>query len=172
MRRKFAASGVNHKWYGDGTEIAAGEGKLFLGSVPGMASRRIVGRALGGRHDAVLSVAALLMAAGVRGGSVRGMVFHFDYADVGVKPESLRMAWSGSPGEGFSGLEPVDKGVVAPETGETVSMWLPSYGTRGEAQATPGSENVSNRLPTRGPGAIVPCLAAERDLLVGRVPVP
>jgi putative transposase len=30
VKRKFAVSGVNQKWYGDGTEIPTGEGKLYL----------------------------------------------------------------------------------------------------------------------------------------------
>jgi putative transposase len=69
------ADGVNRRWYGDGTEIAAGEGKLCPDSALDMGSRRILGHALGERHDAGLAVAALLMAAAVRG-SVAGVVFH------------------------------------------------------------------------------------------------
>jgi putative transposase len=30
VQRDFAAAGINRKWYGDGTEIATGEGKLHL----------------------------------------------------------------------------------------------------------------------------------------------
>ena len=52
--RDFAADQVNCKWYGDGTEIATGEGKLYLDSVLDVASRRIVGFALGEHHDADL----------------------------------------------------------------------------------------------------------------------
>jgi putative transposase len=78
VKRKFAASGVNRKWYGDGTEIPTGEGKLFLDSVLDMGSRRILGHALGGHHDAELAAAALLMAAAVRRGRVRGVIFHSD----------------------------------------------------------------------------------------------
>ena len=78
VRRKFAAAGVNQRWYGDGTEIATGEGKLYLDSVLDMGSRRILGHALGEHHDAALAVAALLMAAAVRGGNVRGAVMHTD----------------------------------------------------------------------------------------------
>ena len=33
VKRSFAAASVNRKWYGDGTEIPAGEGKLHLASV-------------------------------------------------------------------------------------------------------------------------------------------
>ena len=78
VKRKFAAGGVNQRWYGDGTEIPTGEGKLFLDSVLDMGSRRILGHALGEHHDAELAVAALLMAAAVRGGRVAGVIFHSD----------------------------------------------------------------------------------------------
>jgi putative transposase len=78
--RQFAASTVNRKWYGDGTEIATGEGRLFLDSVLDMGSRRIVGFALGEHHDAALAYAALAMAIAVRGGAeaVAGVIFHTD----------------------------------------------------------------------------------------------
>ena len=78
VRRKFAASAINRRWYGDGTEIATGEGKLYLDSVLDMGSRRILGHALGTRHDAELACGALVMAAAVRGGNVAGVVFHSD----------------------------------------------------------------------------------------------
>jgi hypothetical protein len=45
----------------DGTEIATGGGRLYLDSVLDMASRRILGHALGEHHDAGLTIAALLM---------------------------------------------------------------------------------------------------------------
>ena len=78
--RKFAAGGINRRWYGDGTEIPTGEGRLYLDSVLDMASRRILGHALGGHHDAELACGALAMAVAVRGGSanVAGVVFHSD----------------------------------------------------------------------------------------------
>ena len=47
MKRKFAADGINRRWYGDGTEIKTAEGKLYLDSVMDMGSRRIVGFCLG-----------------------------------------------------------------------------------------------------------------------------
>ena len=78
VKRKFAAPAVNRRWYGDGTEIKTGEGRLYLDSVLDMGSRRILGHALGEHHDAALAVAALLMAAAVRGGRVAGVVFHTD----------------------------------------------------------------------------------------------
>jgi len=78
VKRKFAAGGINRRWYGDGTEIATGEGKLYLDSVLDMGSRRIVGFALGAHHDAALAYGALAMAVAVRGGAVPGVVFHTD----------------------------------------------------------------------------------------------
>jgi putative transposase len=53
-------------------------GKLYLDSVLDMGSRRIVGFALGGHHDAALAYGALAMAAAVRGGAVPGVLFHTD----------------------------------------------------------------------------------------------
>jgi transposase InsO family protein len=78
VRRKFAAGGINRRWYGDGTEIVTGEGKLYLDSVMDTGSRRIVGFCLGEHHDAALAYGALAMAVAVRGGAVPGVVFHTD----------------------------------------------------------------------------------------------
>ena len=78
VKRKFAAGGINRRWYGDGTEVKTAEGKLYLDSVMDMASRRIVGFALGEHHDAALAYGALAMAVAARGGSVPGVVFHTD----------------------------------------------------------------------------------------------
>jgi putative transposase len=78
--RRFAAGQLNRKWYGDGTEIITDEGKLFLDSVLDMASRRVVGFALGEHHDAGLAYAALAMAVAVRGGrdAIAGVILHTD----------------------------------------------------------------------------------------------
>jgi len=78
--RHFAVARVNEKWYGDGTEIATDEGKLFLDSVLDMGSRRIVGFALGEHHDADLSYSALSMAIAIRGGrdAISGVIMHTD----------------------------------------------------------------------------------------------
>jgi transposase InsO family protein len=78
VRRDFPASKLNCKWYGDGTEIATGEGKLYLASVLDMASRRVLGFALSQHHDAQLAYGALTMAVAVRGGQVPGVILHTD----------------------------------------------------------------------------------------------
>ncbi len=78
VKRDFPAAGINRKWYGDGTEIPTGEGKLYLDSVLDMGSRRILGHALGEHHDAALAYGALAMAAAVRGGRTAGVIFHSD----------------------------------------------------------------------------------------------
>ena len=78
--RQFGADQLNQKWYGDGTEIRTGEGKLYLDSVLDMGSRRIVGFALSAHHDTDLAYAALVMAVAVRGGrdAIAGVLFHTD----------------------------------------------------------------------------------------------
>jgi putative transposase len=40
VNRDFPAVKINTRWYGDGTEIKTGPGKLYLASVLDMASRR------------------------------------------------------------------------------------------------------------------------------------
>ena len=78
VERDLPAAQVNKKWYGDGAEIPTGEGKLYLASVLDMASRRIVGFALGEHRDAQLAYGALAMAVTVRGGRVPGVILHTD----------------------------------------------------------------------------------------------
>jgi putative transposase len=78
VKRDFPASQLNRKWYGDGTEVPTDEGKLYLASVLDMASRRILGFAVGEHHDAQLAYGALAMAVTARGGQVPGVVFHTD----------------------------------------------------------------------------------------------
>jgi transposase InsO family protein len=78
VNRDFPAAQINTKWYGDGTEVPTDEGKLYLASVLDMASRRILGFALGEHHDAQLAYSALAMAVTIRGGQVPGVVFHTD----------------------------------------------------------------------------------------------
>ena len=68
VKRDFPTGKINCKWYGDGTEIPTGEGKLYLASVLDMASRRVLGFALSDHHDAQLAYGALAMAVAVRGG--------------------------------------------------------------------------------------------------------
>jgi transposase InsO family protein len=78
VKRDFPAGRINCKWYGDGTEIRTGEGKLQLASVLDMGSRRVLGFALSEHHDAALAYGALAMAVAVRGGQVPGVILHTD----------------------------------------------------------------------------------------------
>jgi putative transposase len=78
VKRDFPAQKINTKWYGDGTEIKTAEGKLYLASVLDMASRRVLGFALGEHHDAQLAYSALVMAVTARGGQVPGVILHTD----------------------------------------------------------------------------------------------
>ena len=79
VKRDFTAAAINEKWCGDLTEIPTDEGKLYLATVEDLASRRIAGFALSEHHDGPLAVAALQMAAAVRGGDVTGVIFHSDH---------------------------------------------------------------------------------------------
>jgi putative transposase len=78
--RRFGTDRLNHKWYGDGTEIPTDQGKLYLDSVLDMGSRRIVGFAIGEHHDTDLATAALQMAVAVRGGkdALSEVIMHTD----------------------------------------------------------------------------------------------
>jgi len=91
VRRDFPAAQLNRKWFGDGTDIATGEGKLHLVSVLDVASRRVLGFTLGERHDAQLAYGALAMAVAVRGGQVPGVVFHTDQGS-GYTARAFRQA--------------------------------------------------------------------------------
>jgi len=78
VKRQFPAARLNQKWYGDGTEIPTGEGKLYLASVMDAASRKILGFTLSERHDAAAAYGALTMALASRGGKAPGVIMHTD----------------------------------------------------------------------------------------------
>ena len=138
--REFAADGINRKWYGDGTGIPTGEGKLYLDSVLDMGSRRILGHALGEHHDAELACGALAMAVAVRGGSgnVAGVVFHSDqgseYTAGRFRQACQRLSISQSMGRPGSAL---DNAVI--ESWHSTLEWelrsLRKFATRAEARA-------------------------------------
>jgi putative transposase len=70
--RHFDAVAPDLLWVGDMTEIDTGEGTLYLATVIDLFPRRLLGYAMGERHDAALVSASLRMAAATRGGSVDG----------------------------------------------------------------------------------------------------
>ena len=109
VKRDFPAKQVNRKWYGDGTEIPTGQGKLYLASVMDMASRRLLGFAVGEHHDAQLAYSALVMAAAVRGGRVPGVILHTDqgseYTSRLVRQGCTRLGIAQSMGRPGSALD-------------------------------------------------------------------
>jgi putative transposase len=109
VKRDFPAGKINTKWYGDGTEIGTGEGKLYLASVMDMASRRVLGFALGEHHDAALAYSALVMAAAARGGQVAGVIMHTDqggeYTATRVRQACIRLGIAQSMGRPGSALD-------------------------------------------------------------------
>jgi len=109
VKRDFPAAKINRKWYGDGTEIPTGEGKLYLASVLDMASRRVLGFALSEHHDAQLAYGALAMAVAVRGGQAPGVVFHTDqgseYTAGAIRAACTRLGVTQSMGRPGSALD-------------------------------------------------------------------
>jgi putative transposase len=109
VKRDFPAQAINTKWYGDGTEIPTGQGKFYLASVMDMASRRVLGFALGEHHDAQLAYSALVMAVAVRGGQVPGVIMHTDqgseYTAGLVRQACARLGISQSMGRPGSALD-------------------------------------------------------------------
>jgi transposase InsO family protein len=109
VRREFAATAINRKWYSDGTEVTTGEGRLHLASVLDMGSRRVVGFALGEHHDAALAYGALAMAVAVRGGQVPGVILHSDrgseYTAGAFRAACARLGISQSMGRAGSALD-------------------------------------------------------------------
>src|SRR5260370_10974888 len=109
VKRDFPAAGINTRWYGDGTEIPTGRGKLYLASVLDMGSRRVLGFALGEHHDAALAYGALAMAVAVRGGQVPGVIMHTDqgseYTAGAFRAACARLGISQSMGRPGSALD-------------------------------------------------------------------
>jgi transposase InsO family protein len=118
VKRDFPAADINQKWYGDGTEIPAGEGKLHLASVLDMGSRRVLGFAQSEHHDAQLAYGALAMAVAVRGGQVPGVILHTDqgseYTARAFRAACRRLSIAQSMGRPGSAL---DNSVIAPVLG-------------------------------------------------------
>jgi putative transposase len=150
VQRDFPAKRVNRKWYGDGTEIKTGQGKLYLASVMDMASRRVLGFALGEHHDARLAYSALVMAVAVRGGQVPGVIMHTDqgseYTAGLVRQACARLGIAQSMGRPGSALDnavieswhstlefelrSVEQFTTRAAARAKVSAWIEDYNTR------------------------------------------
>jgi transposase InsO family protein len=109
VKRQCPAARLNQKWYGDGTEIRTGEGKLYLTSVMDVASRRILGFTLSGHHDAATAYGALAMAITGRVGQVPGVIMHTDqgseYAAKAFQAACQRLGIARSMGRPGSALD-------------------------------------------------------------------
>ena len=150
VKRDFPAAGINKKWYGDGTEIPTGEGKLYLASVLDMASRRVLGFALGDHHNAQLAYGALAMAVAMRGGQVPGVIMHTDqgseYTGGTVRAACQRLGIRQSMGRPGSALDnavieswhstlefelrSLERFATRAAARSRVSAWIEDYNTR------------------------------------------
>ena len=79
LGRLFDPDRLDVAWCGDVTYIPTDQGWLYLASVIDLASRRLLGYAMGARHDADLAVRALEAAVATRGWRrMDGTIFHTD----------------------------------------------------------------------------------------------
>ncbi len=142
VKRDFPAAKLNCKWYGDGTEIPTGEGKLYLASVLDMASRRVLGFALSEHHDAQLAYGALAMAVAVRGGQAPGVIFHTDqgseYTAGAIRAACTRLGITQSMGRPGSAL---DNAVIESwhSTLEFELRSVETFATKAQARARVGA---------------------------------
>jgi transposase InsO family protein len=79
LGRLFDPDRLDVAWCGDVTYVPTGQGWLYLASVIDLASRRLLGYAMGRHHDAALVGDALDMAVATRGRHhMAGTIFHTD----------------------------------------------------------------------------------------------
>jgi transposase InsO family protein len=168
LQRDFSAARINQKWCGDLTEIPTEEGKLYLATVEDLASRRIPGFALGEHHDADLATAALQMAVAIRGGDVRGVIFHSDkgseYTASAFEGVCARLGITQSMGRVGSALD----NAAAESFNSTLEWELLSrhrFATKVEArQAVAGFIDRYNRLRRHSTCAMRSPIDFEADL--------
>jgi transposase InsO family protein len=78
IMQDFSPGEPDQRWAGDITYIGTDEGWLYLASVLDLGSRRLVGWAMDETMPAGLVADALRRAAELRGGDIRGVIFHSD----------------------------------------------------------------------------------------------
>ncbi len=78
INQDFSPGEPDQRWAGDITYIGTDEGWLYLASVLDLGSRRLVGWAMDETMPAGLVADALRRAAELRGGDIRGVIFHSD----------------------------------------------------------------------------------------------
>lgn len=78
LERDFTAPALDTRWCGDITYIPVGASWLYLATVIGICSRRVVGWSIADHMRADLVVDALESAVAARGGDAAGVIFHSD----------------------------------------------------------------------------------------------
>jgi putative transposase len=95
VNRDFAPPAPDRLWVVDFTFVPTWAGTAYTAFVIDAFSRLITGWRTAASHGTGLVLDALVMAVTYRarqGVQVAGLIHHSDYAEVGVKPENLRMA--------------------------------------------------------------------------------
>jgi putative transposase len=93
--RQFVPAGKDQLWYGDITYIKTMTGWAYMATVIDGFSNKVIGWSVDTHMRQELANTALQMAIKTRRPEQGQVVFHSDYAEVDVRPESLRMACSG-----------------------------------------------------------------------------
>ena len=151
VKRQFPAARLNHKWYGDGTEIPTDEGKLHLVSVMEAASRRVLGFTLSEHHNAAAAYGALAMAVTMRARQVPGVIMHTDqgseYTARAFQAACQRVGIAQSMGRPAVGAGQRGHRIVALHPGvRSCAEWSTSPpGTRLALRWRPGSEDYNTQ---------------------------
>jgi putative transposase len=93
VNRAFKPGKTDVAWVGDITYIPTGEGWLYLATVIDLGSRRLVGYSMAEHMRTELVTDALDMAAAVRGGRTRRIIFHSDRGAQYMSGDYAKAMW-------------------------------------------------------------------------------
>ena len=91
--RNFNPGEVDVAWVGDITYIPTGEGWLYLATVIDLGSRRLLGYSMAAHMRAELVIDAVDMAATVRVGQTKGIIFHSDRGGQYMSDDHAKAMW-------------------------------------------------------------------------------
>jgi transposase InsO family protein len=91
--RRFKPGQPDVVWVSDITYIPTSQGWLYLATVIDLGSRRLLGYAMANHMRTQLIIDALDMAAGIRGGRTRGIIFHSDRGSQYMSKDYAKAMW-------------------------------------------------------------------------------
>jgi len=93
VTRNFNPGEIDVAWVGDITYIPTGEGWLYLASVIDLGSRRLLGYSMAAHMRAELVIDALDMAATIRHGQTKWIIFHSDRGSQYMSEDHAKAMW-------------------------------------------------------------------------------